>query len=170
MFPMAPTLRLLSAQAILDRQIVHIRVMDAERGLFPAPHDAGAKSPLALPLLRDGEAIGAIVLNSMEPGGFTDSQVGLLQIFAEQAVIAITNAETYCALQNVVPSMFTTRYHWCGRGKQPTALDVPLLREGEAIGNIVLARQQVEPFSDRQIKQHIRRPGGSRDRERSAAD
>ena len=35
----------------------------------------------------------------MEPGGFSDSQVALLQTFAEQAVIAITSAETYRALQ-----------------------------------------------------------------------
>ena len=73
MFPMAPTPRLLSGQAILD-WIVHIRVVDAEPGLLPAAHDAGDKSLLALPLLRDGEAIGAIVLNSMDPGGFTEAK------------------------------------------------------------------------------------------------
>ena len=44
-------------------------------------------------------AIGAIALAPHEPGGFSDSQIELLKTFAEQAVIAITSAETYRALQ-----------------------------------------------------------------------
>ena len=55
-------------------------------------------------MLRDGVAIGAVSLTSGEIGGFTDSQVALLQTFAEQAVIAITSAETYRQLQQRPPT------------------------------------------------------------------
>ena len=49
--------------------------------------------------MRDGVVIGLFSLAADETGGFTDSQVALLQTFAEQAVIAISSAETYRALQ-----------------------------------------------------------------------
>jgi two-component system, NtrC family, sensor kinase len=99
MFPMAPVRQSLAGRAILDRQLVHVPDLDAEPGLFQAVRDMGAKTVISVPLLRDGAAVGAISLNSRERGGFSDSQVALLQTFAEQTVIAISSAETYRALQ-----------------------------------------------------------------------
>ena len=99
LFPMVPTRGSISCQAILDRQTIHVRDMASEPGVSAAIRNLGYKSQIALPLLRDGAVIGAISINAGEPGGFTDSQVALLQTFAEQAVIAITSAETYRELQ-----------------------------------------------------------------------
>ena len=99
MFPMAPARESLAGRAILDGRIVHIRDMSAEPRIFQTVRDMGAKTTIALPLLRDGVPIGAISLNSPEPGGFSDSQIELLKTFAEQAVIAIGSAETYRELQ-----------------------------------------------------------------------
>ena len=97
--PLVPTRASITCRAILDRQLVHIRDIDAEPQLLQVMRNIGWKSNLALPLLRNGVAIGAISLTSEIPGGFSDSQVALLQTFAEQAVIAITSAETYRELQ-----------------------------------------------------------------------
>ena len=98
-FPMVPTRGSISCRAILDRQTIHVRDMATVSGVSAAVRNLGVKSQISLPLLREGAAIGAVVLTSAEIGGFTDSQVALLQTFAEQAVIAITSAETYRALQ-----------------------------------------------------------------------
>ena len=99
LFPMAPTRDSLTCRAILDRQTIHVRDMATAPGVSAAVRNVGHKSQISLPLLRDGAAIGAMSLSSLETGGFSDSQVALLQTFAEQAVIAITSAETYRELQ-----------------------------------------------------------------------
>ena len=54
---------------------------------------------LATPLLRDGVAIGAVVIRRYEVREFTEQQVALLETFADQAVIAIENARLFQELQ-----------------------------------------------------------------------
>ena len=103
-FPMVPIRGSIACRAILDKQVVHIRDTGAEQELLPSVRDLGIKSALAIPLLRDGAAIGAFIINSLELGGFSDSQVALSQTFAEQAVIAISSAETYRGLHETLES------------------------------------------------------------------
>src|SRR5262249_55944408 len=61
--------------------------------------ELGHRCAVSVPLLREGEAIGAIALRRLEPVSFSDKQVALLQTFADQAVIAIGNVRLFEEVQ-----------------------------------------------------------------------
>ena len=245
-------------RTILAREPVQLPDIAADQtyALREGTLRGSVRAQVAVPLMRDGEAIGAINITRRQTGQFSPAQIELLQVFADQAVIAITSAETYRALQirtadlqelleyqtatsdvlkvisrstfdlqPVLDTLVETAARLCDAeqsvicrregelvwlvanygfppeceavakslgafpldrnsptvgvrasierrpvhihdvaavpgywdvairlGKQRTSLGVPLLRDGEAIGHIVLARQRVEPFTDRQIE------------------
>src|SRR5262249_30182418 len=56
---------------------------------------SGFRGCLGVPMIRDGQVIGAIFVARRRPGLFTDAQVQVLQTFADQAVIAIENVRLF---------------------------------------------------------------------------
>ncbi len=252
-FPRPPSQDIALGRAILNRRMEQIEDITAyPHCSFTPPPNQG--SVLAVPLLRDEVPLGAIAIGRRLRGPFPRNQITLLQIFAEQAVIAISSAETYRALhartadlqesleyrtatndvlkvisqsqfdlQPVLDTLVATAARLCGAemaalarregerfrlvaslglppefeadrrlqgafrfttrsvsgravlerraihvpdastdpdypevsvtvGRQRTSLGVPLLRGGDVIGCMMLARQRVEPFTDRQIE------------------
>ena len=96
-FPRAVGPDTVMGRTILSRRVEQIEDVDAEPAYgIAAP---GPWSAMAVPLLRNGEPLGVIAVGRPVIGRFPDSLATLLQIFAEQAVIAISSAETYRALQ-----------------------------------------------------------------------
>ncbi len=103
-------------RAVFDRKPVHVHDLAAARDEYPvavafsadagrAASQSGAspglawRTALAMPLLREGEALGVIVLRRAEVWPFSDAQIALLQTFADQAVIAIHNVRLFDEVQ-----------------------------------------------------------------------
>jgi class 3 adenylate cyclase/putative methionine-R-sulfoxide reductase with GAF domain len=71
-----------------------VSAVDEAKVSYPSPSVrlGGARSHLAIPLLKNNNVVGAIVIYRTEVRPFTEKQIELVKNFAAQAVIAIENA------------------------------------------------------------------------------
>ena len=62
-------------------------------------HDAGWKSVLAVPMLREEQIVGALVVRRKRTGSFSEETVELMETFASQSTLALMNARLFRELE-----------------------------------------------------------------------
>jgi CRP-like cAMP-binding protein len=89
--PLAPVARTKAVQHVPDLTMDQAYIERAPP-IVPLVESVGARSLLSVPILKEGEVIGAIALYRQEVEPFADNQIALVKNFASQAVIAIDSA------------------------------------------------------------------------------
>ena len=90
----------LLSRVIREKRSSHIpNVMDDPELRDGTAGVGGPRALLAAPLMREGEAVGVIILRQSHLKPFTPRQVQAIETFADQAVIAITNVNLFEQVQ-----------------------------------------------------------------------
>jgi signal transduction histidine kinase len=84
-------------QCVAQQDAVQIPDLAAEPAypLHAAMIKAGIRALLGVPLLREGEVIGALIVRRKRTGSFADGTVNLVKSFAAQSALAIHNAKLF---------------------------------------------------------------------------
>src|SRR5262249_31312916 len=102
-----------AGRALLERKTIHVHdiaaVIETEFPESKARQQvSGTRTILVTPLLREGLAIGTIVIRRTEVRRFTERQIKLLEPFADQAVIAIENVRLFKELKESLEQQTAT--------------------------------------------------------------
>jgi class 3 adenylate cyclase len=84
-------------RTLLERRVVHIIdvLEDPDYELRELQKAGGFRTALAVPMLRDGAAVGAIAVARNEVRPFSDAEVRLLETFADHVVVAVENVRLF---------------------------------------------------------------------------
>ncbi|HET7087811.1 MAG TPA: GAF domain-containing protein [Anaerolineae bacterium] len=82
----------MTRRIIRTRQPMLVHDTHLEREMNPRVLEAGIRSVIGMPIIRKGEVLGVVYVNSRAVGKYTADSVQLLQLLANDASVAIENA------------------------------------------------------------------------------
>ena len=89
----------ISGRALLERRPIQIPDMLAEGAEYPRSHELarrfGHRTVVVLPLYREGQPVGTILLRRQDVRPFSEHEIALLQTFGDQAAIALENVRLF---------------------------------------------------------------------------
>src|SRR5262249_42512424 len=135
-----------SGRAVIDRTTVHVHDITAEfEREFPESkllqERTGARTILCTPLLREGIPVGVITIRRTEVRPFSEKQIALLKIFADQAAIAIENVRLFQELKHRTGELETSNAQLREALEQQTATS-------EILGVIASSPTDIQPVLD----------------------
>lgn len=137
--------------AINKREAQIVLDVGLEKEHFKNPHLPDTRSEMALPLVVKDKPLGAITIQSVEEGAFSDDDITALQTLADQLAIAIDNALLLHDLDDANQELLRTKtyeaiatatgeaIHWVGNKAAPIPGSIARVRED--VYNILAAAQ-----------------------------
>ncbi|MGC2714432.1 MAG: GAF domain-containing protein, partial [Pseudolabrys sp.] len=98
--PFKPDRSSVAGRVMLDGKAVHLADTLAVPTMTSRAEALKVRTVLGVPLLREGAAIGVLILMRDVAQPFTDQQITLVETFADQAVIAIENVRLFDEIQD----------------------------------------------------------------------
>lgn len=135
--------------SMIGRSIVEQKAQIAfdvadEEARVKNPYLPNTRSEMALPLIVDARALGAVTVQSSEPNAFSEEDVTSLQTMADQIAIALNNAQLMLKLEAANSEILRTKtyeaiatatgeaIHWVGNKAAPIPGSVKRVREDMA--------------------------------------
>jgi GAF domain-containing protein len=137
--PIRPGRQSGAARAALERRTIHIDDVERDPDFSYQVREVDPiRTVLAIPMLRTGELLGVILIYRHEVRPFTESQIALMETFADQAAIAIENARLLSELQARTAELTRSVTELQALGEVSRALNSTL--DLETVLNTIVAR------------------------------
>ena len=129
-------------------QTVEVPFLDPDDDQTGRPGSADLRRMLGAPLLKDGLAIGAIIVTWPDPGKTPQRQIDLLKTFAGQAVIAIENVRLISETKEALEQQTATAEVLKVFSGSPTDVQPVLEACGRTFAAAMSSRQQPRLAAD----------------------